>query len=67
MKRLNSAIVALSETRLTAEIEDSEVNVPGYSIIRCDAENRNTGGAILYVRYDIKYEILLTKKMISNC
>jgi len=38
------------------------VNVPGYSIIRCDSENRNTGGAILYVRCDVKYEILLTKK-----
>lgn len=47
MKRLNPAIVALSETRLTAEIENNEVNVPDYSIIRCDAENRNTGGAIL--------------------
>jgi len=50
MKRLNPAIVALSETRLTDEIEDNEVNVPGYTIIKCDAENRNTGGAILYIR-----------------
>jgi len=36
-------------------------------MIRCDEENRNTGGAILYVRHDVKYEILLTKKIISNC
>jgi len=34
----------LSESRLIPEIEDSEVNVPGYSVVRCDSENRNTGG-----------------------
>lgn len=31
MKRLNSAIIALSETRLTAKIEDNEVNISGYN------------------------------------
>lgn len=67
MKKVNPAIIALSETRLTNEIEDSEVSVPGYTIIRCDAENRNTGGAILYVRNDIKYDIVLVKKIVSNC
>ncbi|XP_070154026.1 uncharacterized protein [Polyergus mexicanus] len=67
MKKVNPAFIALSETRLTAEIEDSEVNVPGYSIIRCDAENRNTGGVVLYIRDDVKYEIVLLKKLESNC
>lgn len=60
-------ILALSETRLTVEIEDSEVNVPGYSIVRCDAENRNTGGVLLYVRDDIKFRIVDKKKIVSNC
>ena len=64
MKKVNPAIVALSESRLTDEIEDSEVNVPGYVIIRCDAENRYTGGVILYVRNDIKYEVILVKKVV---
>jgi len=32
MIRMNLAIVALSETRLISEIEDSEVNAPGYSL-----------------------------------
>jgi len=67
MKKMNPAFIALSETRVTAEIEDCEVNVPGYSMIRCDAENRNTGGVVLYVRDDIKYEIVLVKKLESNC
>lgn len=67
MKKINPTIVALSETRLTDEIEDGEINVTGYNIIRCDAENRHTGGAILYIRDDVKYEIVLVKKLASNC
>jgi hypothetical protein len=67
MKKVNPAFVALSESRLTAEIEDCEVNVTGYSMIRCDAENRNTGGVVLYIRDDIRYEIVLIKKLESNC
>src|SRR5436190_4025821 len=67
MKKINPAFLALSETRLTEDIEDSEVNVPGYSMVRCNAENRNTGGVVLYVRNDIKYEIVLVTKLESNC
>jgi len=51
---MNPATLGLSESRLIPEIEDSEVNVPGYSVVKCDSENRNTGGVILYIRDDIK-------------
>lgn len=64
---MKPAVLALSETRLIADIEDSEINVPGYSVVRCDAENRNTGGVMLYIRDNIRYEIVLNKKIISNC
>jgi len=50
---------------MTADIDDSEVNVPG-CIIRCDAENRYTKRIMLYVRSDIKHEIVLKAKIISN-
>jgi len=67
MKKINPAFLALSETRLTEDIKDTEVNVLGYSMIRCNAETRNTGGVVLYVKNDIKYEIVLAKKLESNC
>lgn len=67
MKRINPALLALSETRLITEIEDSEVNVPEYNVVRCDAENRNTGGVMLYIRNDIKYDVILNEKLIPNC
>jgi len=47
MKKLNPAFIALSESRLTPEIGDCEINVPGYSVVRCNAESRFTGGGLL--------------------
>jgi len=58
MARRNLAIVALAETRLTADIEYYEVNVPGYSIVRCDGENRSTGEVVIYVRNDFRFEMV---------
>lgn len=63
--------MALSKTRLTSDIEDNEVNIPGYNIFRCDSENRNTGEVIIkiykYIKDDIKYEVILREKMKYNC
>ncbi|XP_011636472.1 uncharacterized protein LOC105426752, partial [Pogonomyrmex barbatus] len=67
MKKINPAFLALSETRLIEDIEDNEVNVSGYNMTRCNAENRNTGGVVLYVRNDIIYETVLVQKLESNC
>lgn len=64
---INPAFVALSETRLTPDIDDCEVNMPGYSVVRCDGENRNAGGVMMYIRDDIKYEVIAREKIVSNC
>lgn len=62
LKEASPAILALSESRIHADIEDQEVNVPGYSIIRCDAENRNTGGVAMYIRNDINMNLSCREK-----
>lgn len=64
---MKPAIFTLSETRLTADIDDSEINMADYYIIRCDGETRNTGGVVFYVRQDVKCEIVLSNKIESNC
>jgi len=43
------------------------VNISSYNIAKYDDKNRNTGEVIIYVRNDIKYEIVLIKKRESNC
>jgi len=50
---INPAIMALTESRLTEEIDDSEVSMSGYSMVRCDSDNRFTGSVTMYVRNDI--------------
>jgi len=40
MKKMRPTFIALLKIKLIAEIEDSEVNVSGYSMISCNAENR---------------------------
>lgn len=64
------ALLALSETRLTSDIEDNEVNIPGYSIVRCDSENTEIQGGrrvMIYIKDDIKYEVILREKIKYNC
>ncbi|EZA58496.1 hypothetical protein X777_01117, partial [Ooceraea biroi] len=51
----------LSESRLTEDISNCEVNVPGYDMVRCDR------GVILYIREELRYDITLQKKVNSNC
>lgn len=58
--------MALSETRITPDIDDNEVSVPGYGLVRSDAENRRTGEVAIFVRNDIRFEIILVSKLISN-
>lgn len=64
MKTMKPAIVMLLETGITNEIKDSELNITRYNIITCDAEN--TRGIALYIRGDIKYEIIILKKIEAN-
>jgi len=59
--------MALTESRLTEEIHDSEVNMPGYSMVKCDSNSRFTGGVAMYIRNDIRFETILTRKIEPNC
>jgi len=36
-------------------------------MVRYDVESTNTGKVVIYVRNDIRYEIVLTRKLESNC
>lgn len=47
---LKRSIVLLSETRLTENIDDSEINIKNYRVIRCDSRSRHTGGTAIYIK-----------------
>ena len=50
-------IIAINETRLDEIIDDDEVKINGYNIIRIDRQinGRNGGGVCIYVRTNINY------------
>ena len=49
-------IICLNETLLDETIDDHEVNIIGYEILRKD-RNRNGGGVAVYVRNIINYNL----------
>jgi exonuclease III len=59
-------IIFLSETRTTMDIEDIEINIEGFSIIRCDSTSRYTGGCAIYVKSSISYKLVAQKSFIDH-
>ena len=49
-KTNNSVIVTLTESHLSDKIDDSEVKIEGWSLIRSDRKNRAGGGVISYIK-----------------
>ena len=47
-------ILGLNETRLNDDVEDDDLFIEGYSIVRRD-RNRNGGGVAIYISDDIPY------------
>lgn len=59
--RKSPLVIALSETCLTENILDKEINIQGYRLERVNSDSRKTGGATLYIREDAK--ILTTNQI----
>ena len=54
VQRTKAAVVALSETWLDGTVQDAEIEVNGYSIVRAD-RNRQGRGVLLYIRDGIAF------------
>ena len=50
---------SLTESRVDNSISDSEVEIPGYCILRCEW-NRNGGGVTCIVRQDLCFDLRST-------
>lgn len=51
-------LVLLSETHVTENINESEIQVLNYNLLRCDSHSRHTGGCVIYY----KSELLVNQK-----
>ena len=54
-----AAIIGITESKVDNSISDSEVEIPGYCILRCD-RSRNGGGVACYVRQDLCFNLRST-------
>ena len=52
----NAAIIGITESKLDNSILNSEIDIPGYDVLRSD-RNRNGGGVVCYIRQNICYNI----------
>ena len=52
------SIVGFTETHVTREVEDHELQIQGYTCVRGDSESSRTGGVLLYVDKKVKFKIV---------
>lgn len=63
INKLNPFMLMCTETRITSEIQQCEYEIKNYKPIVCLSENRHTGGAIIYIKQEIKYRVILIENI----
>ena len=53
-EKSNAAVIGITESKLDDSVQNSEIKIDNYSLIRCD-RNRHGGGVACYVRNDINF------------
>lgn len=60
------ALIFLSETCVTEDIEMQEISFDGYNTIRCDSHSRHTGGVAIIINDRLKYKIISKSTLEEN-
>lgn len=55
----------MSETHLTDEVQDFEINCANYNV-RCDSHSKCTRGVLVYVRQNLNYKIMCNTNIDKN-
>jgi len=53
-------VLCLSETHVTNDILQNEIQIDNYNVVRCDSSSRHTGGVIIYILENIKFKTIST-------
>ena len=57
---LNTLFLCFCETYLKDDILDSEIQIPDFSLIRCDRKARVGGGVCVYLRHSVGFDTCLS-------
>jgi len=66
LHRIAPSLAGFTETRVTQEVEDQELYISSYACERCNSETSRTGGVLLYIKEEIKYEIISVESCDRN-
>lgn len=66
IRKLRSMIAEFTETHVTRQIDDYELQIDGYVCVRGDSEINRTGGVLLYIDNKIKFEIIAIENFERN-
>ena len=56
VQSINLSFIEIYESKLDSSVNDNEINIPGYDILKKD-RNRNRGGVFAYIRNDLSYYV----------
>lgn len=59
-------IIGISETWLSEYNSNEAVNLEGYTIVRCDRQNRRGGGVALYISNKFKFNIIMVESYFES-
>lgn len=62
----NPYVIMCSETCATKDIIDTELDIRGYNLLRCDSYSRHTGGTLMYIQNCLKHIIHVNKNYNNN-
>lgn len=51
-------IICCTETRVTSQINDGEIQIDDYNVYRSDSQSRNSGGVVMYTKKKINVKLL---------
>jgi hypothetical protein len=58
ISKLTPSILCLSETHVTDDIFDSEIEIKGFNMVHSKSHSKHTGGVSIFVREDLSFEII---------
>ena len=50
----NSQTITMTESHLSDQIKDCEINIPGFDVHRSDRCDRSNGGVVIYTKSEVK-------------
>jgi len=59
-------IFGITETHLSSDINNNEININGYSILRNDRETNNWGGTLIYYAENLAASEYLLKLIVNQ-